>query len=249
MKFTLAEPKYLVDSISIISDLVTESRIKIDKDKIELIAMDPANVAMIDFKLLSSAFTEYTVENPREIGVSLESLKQILKRAKPSDVVTLELDDKKNKLKIQIKGESTRTFNLSLIDIEEKEQRIPDLKFPIKIKTNTLIFDEAIEDMDIVAESVALVAEPNLFTVEAESNLNTAKVEISTDQETNIEMENKEAIKSKYSIEYLKKIIKGSKLADTVTLQFNKDYPLRLDYLVKDKLSLSVILAPRVSSE
>ena len=62
-------------------------------------------------------------------------------------------------------------------------------------------------------------------------------------------MENKEAIKSKYSIEYLKKIIKGSKLADTVTLQFNKDYPLRLDYLVKDKLSLSIILAPRVSNE
>ena len=50
-------------------------------------------------------------------------------------------------------------------------------------------------------------------------------------------------------IEYLKKIIKGSKLSDKVVLQFDKDYPLKADYLVKDKLSLSVILAPRVSND
>ena len=47
----------------------------------------------------------------------------------------------------------------------------------------------------------------------------------------------------------MKKIIKGGKLAPRVSLQFNKDYPLRIDYLVKDKLSLSMILAPRVSND
>jgi DNA polymerase III sliding clamp (beta) subunit (PCNA family) len=59
MKLTLAEPKYLKDSISIISELVNEARLKITPDFIEIIAMDPANVAMVVFKLLSSAFVEY----------------------------------------------------------------------------------------------------------------------------------------------------------------------------------------------
>jgi len=62
MKLTLAEPKYLKDSISIISDLVNEARFKINKDAIELVAMDPANVAMVIFRLFSSCFTEYDVK-------------------------------------------------------------------------------------------------------------------------------------------------------------------------------------------
>jgi len=41
MKLTLAEPTYLKESISIISDLVTEARFKSDAGCAELVAMDP----------------------------------------------------------------------------------------------------------------------------------------------------------------------------------------------------------------
>ena len=79
MKLTLAEPKYLKDSIAIISELVSEGRFKITKESIELVAMDPANVAMVIFKLLSSSFTEYNVEKDTEISINLSNLKSILR--------------------------------------------------------------------------------------------------------------------------------------------------------------------------
>jgi hypothetical protein len=41
----------------------------------------------------------------------------------------------------------------------------------------------------------------------------------------------------------------AGKLADEVIIHFNKDYPLKLDYKIIDKLNLSFILAPRVESE
>ena len=84
MRLTLAEPKYLKESISIISELVNEARLKIGKDGIELVAMDPANVAMVIFKLLSSSFTEYHVKEDTQMAINLQNLKQILKRIKPS---------------------------------------------------------------------------------------------------------------------------------------------------------------------
>src|SRR3989338_7352616 len=133
MRLTLAEPKYLKDSISIISELVNEARLKISKDGIELVAMDPANVAMVIFKLLSSAFTEFTLEKEENLAINLNNLKQILRRAKPNDMVSLELDE--NKLKIQLRSESVRTFSLPIIDLEEKEQRIPQLSFPVLVET------------------------------------------------------------------------------------------------------------------
>ncbi len=244
MKLTLTEPKALTDSISIISELVNEVRLKIDKDKIELIAMDPANVAMIVFNLLSSAFAEYNVEKPQDISINLDQFKQILKRAKPSDVVTIELDEDKNKLNIKIKGESTRTFNISLLSLVDKDQKVPSLKFPTKIETNTLIFNEAIEDMGVIAESVAFIADKDKFTIKSESKLNDATVEVNVGT-----IDVSEKTQSKYSLEYLKKIIKGSKLTNTVQIQFGNDYPLRIDYTTKDKLNLAVILAPRVSND
>ena len=73
-----------------------------------------------------------------------------------------------------------------------------------------------------------------------------AKVEINADEETLL---NGDDVASKYSIDYLKKIIKGSKLSDSVVVQFGQDYPLRIDYNVIDKMSLSFILAPRVSGD
>ncbi|MBU4502488.1 MAG: proliferating cell nuclear antigen (pcna) [Nanoarchaeota archaeon] len=246
MKLVLAEPRLLKESVSIISELVNEVTFNIDKDKIEIVAMDPANVAMILFKLLSSAFVEYEVKENKQIAVNLENLNQVLKRSKPSDTVMLELAD--NKLKITLRGESTRTFKLSLIDIDESEQKVPELKFTTKVEMPSTVFTEAVEDMDVVAESVSMMAEQNKFTVRSEGRFNAAKVEVLTDQGISIVMD-EDKVDSKYSIEYLKKIMKGSKLTDTVVLNFGKEYPLKVDYKLMDKLMLSFILAPRVDND
>ncbi len=247
----LNDPKLMSDSVSVISELVSDAKFKIDSEKLELIAMDPANVAMVAFQILSSAFTEYKVEKEIEIALNLDSLKQILRRSKPSDNLTIELDEEKNKLNIKIKGDSTRTFSLGLIDLGEKQHKVPKLTFPLSINTSTYIFDEAIEDMGIFADSVIFNVNKNKFIIESESRINNAKVEIPNDGETKIDWlsENEENIKAKYSIEYLKKISKGGKLADNVMLQFGNDYPLKIEFKAKDKLDLVFVLAPRVSEE
>ncbi len=248
MNLTIAEPQILKESINVISELVSEATLKFDQDKIEIVAMDPANVAMIVFKLLSSAFVEYSVEEPINLSISLDSLNQVLKRSKPSDTINITLDQEKNKLKVQLKGNSTRTFNISLLELDESEQKVPDLQFPVSINLHSSVFNDAIDDMDIVAESVALVAQKDNFKIEAEGNLNNASVDMQASDSLNIKATD-DKVKSKYSIEYLKKIVKGSKLSPQVAINFNKDYPLKVEYKVTDKLDLAFILAPRVSND
>ena len=247
MRLTLAEPKYLKESITIISDLVNEASLKITPEAIELVAMDPANVAMVIFKLLSSACTEYSVGEKVEIAINLNNFKQILRRAKGNDMLSLELED--NKLKVILKGTSIRTFSLPIIDLEQKEQRIPELNFGSIIKTHASVFNEAIEDADIVGESVSLHAEQGKLSVSAEGDLTKAHIDIRDSDTTKINVHGAGPIKAKYSLEYLKKMMNGSKLADEVIIQFNKDYPLRLDYKAIDKVALSFILAPRVEND
>jgi len=246
MKLTLAEPKYLKESITIISDLVNEARFKVSKDCIELVAMDPANVAMVIFKLLSSAFTEYDVKKDVEIAINLSNLKQIMRRAKPNDMLTLELDPE-NKLIIQLKGDSVRTFNLPIIELDEKEQKIPDLKFPVTVNISSSILNEAIEDVDVVSESVTFSVEGKKFTIHAEGDLSQANIEMK--EGDNVKIKAESSAKAKYSVEYLKKMMNGSKIADQVSINFNNDYPLKLEYKTVDKVMLSFILAPRVEND
>jgi len=247
MKLTLAEPMYLKESITIISELVNEARFKVTKEAIELVAMDPANVAMVIFKLLSSCFTEYDIKEDIEISINLSNLKQILRRAAANDMLTLELGEE-NKLKVTLNGKTKRTFSLPIIELEEKEQKIPDLKFLATITTQSSTLNDAVADADIIAESVTFEAEPQKLTINAEGDLSKAKIEIKETETTKIAVEASEKLKSKYSLEYLKKMIGGSKLSDEVSLQFSKDYPLKLEYKAVDKVMLSFILAPRVEN-
>ncbi len=247
MKLTLADPKLLKDSVSIISELVTEASFSITKDSIDLVAMDPANVAMVIYKLLGSSFTEYKVDKPQKIALNLNNLKQVLRRAGSADVLTLEQSD--GRFKVTIKGNTTRTFFLPIIELEEREQKIPSLTFPLSIQADTSILDEAIEDVSIVAESVQFQCDQKKFTVKAEGDLSQAKIEIPEGDSTVITKEGEDPVRSKYSIEYLKKMIQGSKLSDKVVIRFSDDYPLKLEYKTTDKLSLTFVLAPRVDND
>ena len=247
MQLTLSEPRLLKESVNVVAELVNEVTMRIDKDKIEIVAIDPASVAMVEFKLLSSAFVEYSVPVPQELAINLDHLKQVLKRAKATDTISISLGEDKHRLTIQFQGAHKKTFNIPLINIEEGEQKLPTLDYKSKVTLPSEKLDEAVEDMSVISESLSLNVVPEKLIVRAESSLKDAKVELPSTEETVIILDGPE-MSSKYSIEYLKKMAKASKLADTVSLELGNDYPLRMEYKLLDKLRLSFILAPRVSN-
>ena len=249
MKLTLSEPKFFRDSISIISDLVTEARFSINKQGITLVAMDPANVAMVIFRLLPSMFTEFKLEENQDVALNLNNLKQILKRIGQNDLVSLEIEGG-SKLKITIIGTTTSRFMVPIIALDEKEQKTPNLTFPLTVTMPVEMLSAAVEDASIVADSLLMFSDGKKFVISAVGDLNNAEIEIPGDHDSvEIVAESPSPVKSRYSIEYLKKMIGGSRVSDKVKLQFNKDYPLKLEYVATDKVQLSFILAPRVEHD
>jgi proliferating cell nuclear antigen len=200
---------------------------------------------MVVFRLLGSSFSEYSVKEETTLAFNLNNLKQVFRRIKPNDTLTLELMD--NKLKLTLSGNAVRTFFLPLVDMDDKEQKVPDLKFKTNITCPSSVFNDAIEDVEIIAESVLFTAEDKKFIVTASGDSSKAMVEIKGDESVVIKTEEK--VKSKYSIEYLKKMMQASKISSTVSISFNKDYPLRLEYKELDKLQMIFILAPRIEND
>lgn len=242
MLLKLDHPKLFSEIIGIISDLVLEVRFRVNKEGASIIAIDPANVAMVIFKLPSNAFAEFEVEEDEVLGVSLENLKAVLRRVKPGSVLVITKEE--NELKLQIRDKITKEFNLALIDIEGEEKKVPNLEFTSKIEMNGGDFSETIEDSSVVADSCSFISEPDKFLIKAKGSLNSFKSEFTSDQ-INITAQNAH---SKYSLEYLQKMVKATKITDKVTINFSDDYPLKLDFQTPF-IELSFILAPRVEQE
>ena len=240
MILKLDRPKLLSDAIAIISEVVNDVRIKLLDDGMSIVAVDPANVALVIFKLPKETFSQYEAGN--EVwGVNLDDLKKILKRASTSSCVVFEQED--NQLKISIFDKVKRVFTLALIEVESEDKDVPDLQFGCKVEMDSVSFSQSIEDAKIVADSVAFTAGEGFFMVEGNGSLNSARAEFSGDE---VKIEG--IGRSKYSLEYLMKFIKGAKISDNVVVNFSDDYPLRLDF-PGEKIGLGFVLAPRVEND
>ncbi|MBT7297029.1 hypothetical protein HN836_05200, partial [Candidatus Woesearchaeota archaeon] len=167
---------------------------------------------------------------------------------KPTDIVSLTLEENTNKLIIEFKSKSKRTFTLPIIDLDEKEQKVPDLSFDASIKMSSETFTEIVEDAEIVAESLCFIVNNEKFVASATGDLSDSNSDFESGDLVEIAVDEGITLKSKFSIEYLKKIVKGSKLSGTVNLKLKADYPMQADFKVVDRLLLSFILAPRVDA-
>ncbi|MEM2873858.1 MAG: proliferating cell nuclear antigen (pcna) [Candidatus Nanoarchaeia archaeon] len=243
----LSEPRILNATVSILSDFITEASFSFQKEGIKLLALDPANISMVILNILPSAFMEYRVEQPVDITVNLEALKQAVKRAKPTDPVTLTLD--KNKLKISISGKSTKNFFVPLLEREGKERKIPSLDFMATIELDAAEFRDYIDDAAIAGDAVVLEADKNTFAISAGDIGSKVRIELTKGADPLFQIAVGDAVKATYSVEYLRKMARAAILADAVTVQFAKDYPLKLDFKSLNKLQMSFILAPRIENK
>ncbi len=234
------KPKLMSDAINIISEIVTEVRIKLLDEGMSIVAVDPANVAMVIFKIPRESFSQY--EAGGEVwGVNLDDLKRIFKRASSGANVVMEQEE--NQLKISIFDKVKRVFSVSLIEVDSEDKDEPDLQFVAKVQMSSSSFSQAVEDCAIVADACSLVAGKDFFIIEGSGALNSARAEFSGDE---AQMEG--IAKSKYSLEYLMKFIKAGRISENVVLNFSDDHPLKIDFPGVN-LGIRFILAPRVEND
>lgn len=240
MLVKLENPALLSKAVDIISDLVTEVRIKVNEFGMSITAIDPANVAMVGFRLPKSAFSQFEVGN-EVLGINLDNFKRILKRCGAGG--SLVLEKRENQLEIKIYDKIKRTFNLNLIEVESEDKEMPILDFSSRVEMLSSYFVEAVEDCVIVDDACSFIIEEGKFIIEAKS-LNSARSEFSSD-EAKIEAEN---CKARYSLEYLQKFVKASKICDRTILNFANEHPLKIEFKA-EHFELSFILAPRVETD
>ncbi len=245
-KIALTDVELLKNTIPIIAEIIDEAVFKVDHNGISMLAPDRTMVSVVDFRIPSTAFEKFKVETPSSLGLNLANFVNVIKRIKSSDQVTMELSKDNTKLKITVEGNGKRSFEIPLLDIKDEKPPVDQLNFTGRVELESSIMEDGIADADIIGDSVIIEATPETFRISAKGDVSSAELEMLKKDSGMLKLHAPQAIRSRYPLEYLKKMVKAAKLSKHTVLEFGNDYPMRLEFSAVDKVHMSFILAPRV---
>ena len=179
MLIHLKDAKILGDAVSIMSELVTEVKAKVTKNGLSIIAIDPANVALVMLKINSTSFLKIDADE-EILCINLEDLKQVLRRLSDG---TLIIEKDENMLRLSSEDKK-REFSLALINLEQEEKKVPELEFTNKIELNSGVFSDAVNDALVFSDACTFETQQqnNSFIIEAKGTINNTKNEFSSEE-------------------------------------------------------------------
>jgi len=236
----------LQSTLGSVGVLVDECKIHLDEEGMEIRAVDPANVGMVDLSLDASAFESYEADGGL-IGVNLVRLQDIAGMADSGQLVELELDEQTRKLHISIDG---LEYTLALIDPESirEEPDLPDLDLSSTIVIEGRDIDRAVTAADMVSDHIELGVDDGseLFYVKAQGD--TDDVHLELDAEDLIDLVPGEA-SSLFSLDYLQDMNKAIPKDTEVTMELGEEFPVKLHFdIAEGEGNVTYMLAPRIQS-
>ncbi|MEM0218323.1 MAG: DNA polymerase sliding clamp [Desulfurococcaceae archaeon] len=233
-------------SIVAISKIIEEANFKATSDGIKLRAMDPSAVVLVDFYIPSSAFYEYDISGDVVIGLNMEELAKMLRRARKGDELVLEVLPG-GRIGISLEGRGFRRFVLSSIELSYEEP--PEISFEETFTGKILpkLFKDVIKELEPISDTIEFYAPPDegKLILRAESEIAEAQIELSSASGALIEYTSTSEAKSKYTLDYFVDIVAASQVAETLSLGFGVETPIRLTYELPLGGKLEFYVAPR----
>lgn len=241
-KAELSDSNILKTSFDAISSIVDEVQIQTDSEGFRLDALDRSHITFVHLELKSSLFDEFVCDEPEKINIDTDELMKVLKRSKSDDRVLMSLDE--GNFIITFEGEAKRTFKIRLIDIEYESPTPPQLNHPTNIEVPFSLLKDSIQDMDIFSDKIALKVDNDRFIASAEGEFGDANIEYLHGEKV------EEPVKSIFSLEKVREMLKADKFSDFAIISLGNDMPLNLTLkMLSEDGELSFLLAPRIETE
>lgn len=228
-----------------IAALIDEATFVATPDGINLRAMDPSHIALVDLKWPSSAFERYSCDSNYNLTVRVEDLLKVLKRADARDRVELSLTEE-NSLQFKLLDGYEKSFTIHLVEAQYSQTPLPKVTFSVTTKLGAQLFRQILDDIKTISDHISIKAEAEKLTFSGKSEIGRVSVVVDNKNPELKELNIKEPGEATYSIEYLSNFTK-SIYGDVLTIQFSSKMPIKLEYPLSGKGGLvQFYLAPRV---
>ncbi len=241
----------LKEFIGTVGSLVDEAKLNVNEDGMQIKAVDPSHVAMIEANLIKSAFDSYEAD-VAEMGIDVDKFKTVLTVAGKEDMVSLEKDDKLNRLVVKI-GNLTRA--MPLLDTSGMpDPKVPSLDLPAFVSVSVEEISQGLKASKSVSDHIALSTTKDSFRLVCEGD-NQNRVDLTLGKEQLEKLVSPEETTSLFSLEYFALMVNSLPPDRILHINLGTDLPVKVDAdlaiedLTGAQGNVKFLLAPRIDRE
>ena len=232
--------------VNVISTLVDEAKFSISGEGVNLKAVDPAHVAMVDLTINKGAFESFSADNGTELGVDLDKMKEMLKLAVSGDIIAMEQDESQGRLIMRV-GNITRRMNL--VDTAGmNDPKVPQLSLPANVDVAVSELQRGMKAAESVSDHIALSADEESFELFCEGDTDSVSLKLDGKKLAGITATSK--VRSLFPLDYFSNLVKAIPSDTIVKISLGNDYPVKLSFTFADgNGSVGYLLAPRIEND
>ena len=241
----------LKEFIGTVGSLVDEAKLNVSEEGLQIKAVDPSHVAMIEANMMKSAFDSYEAK-VMEMGLDIDKFKNVLTVAGKDDMVELEKDDKLNRLVVNI-GNLTRA--MPLLDTSGMpDPKVPSLDLPASVSVAVGEIGQGLKASKSVSDHIALSTTKDSFRLVCEGD-NQNSVDVSLGKDQLEKLDSSEDATSLFSLEYFALMVNSLPSDRILHINLGSDLPVKVDAdLAVDDMTgaqgnVKFLLAPRIDRD
>jgi proliferating cell nuclear antigen len=241
----------LKEFIGTVGSLVDEAKLNVSEDGLQIKAVDPSHVAMIEANMMKSAFDSYEAK-VMEMGLDIDKFKNVLTVAGKDDMVELEKDEKLNRLVVNI-GNLTRA--MPLLDTSGMpDPKVPSLDLPASVSVVVGEIGQGLKASKSVSDHIALSTTKDSFRLVCEGD-NQNSVDVSLGKDQLEKLDSSEDATSLFSLEYFALMVNSLPSDRILHINLGSDLPVKVDAdLAVDDMTgaqgnVKFLLAPRIDRD
>ena len=242
MKLELYNPSIFKEVFDCISHIVDECKLEFSNFGLTINALDKSHITFISLDFKYHLFDTYEVPENETILIDTVEFIKVLKRCKNDDILKLETDE--SNLILTFEGESTRKYNLRLIDNEYETPKPPSIDYPVSISVPSELIKDTLGDLKLFNENFKISVDEDYLRLYTDGQFGDTEMKYLHGSNINT------YVQSGYSIEKFIDIFRASKLSKEVVLNLGNDLPVTISFIIGvGDGRVAFLLAPRLEEQ
>jgi proliferating cell nuclear antigen len=251
-EITMKDLKTVKGIFEALSAVITEAKMKFNKDGVFLEAIDDGRICLVGLKLDKDDFDSYKCDGEYVLGLNFDDLTKVMKRGNAKEAVTFAYNPDLKTIKILFKAEESkksRKFGLGLIDLGDsgiKPEALEAIAYGSKISIPIGYLDEAIKDADIFGETLIISMNTDNLCFHTEGQIGESETVLERGDTGIQDYQCTEKAENTFALTYLKNIAKVGAIADRIELSLNSSSPMKAKFALMSSSNIRYYLAPRI---
>ena len=244
-----------------LKDILLETNISFQPDGIRIINMDKSHTILVHLYLAASNFEFYECKKEKIIiGVNMFHLFKLINSIDNDDTLTIYIENADyydgivSHLALKFENgdiKQCKTQKLKLIEPEQDELEVPDVKFSSIINLPSADFQKIIRDLSCISDKIEIKSVGNEIIFKCQGQFASAEIHRAESDGSMgfiVKQDSSKIIQGEFSLKNLGYFIKCTNLCSQIEMYLENDLPLVVKYDVASLGSIRLALVPLPST-